>query len=107
MTAFLTGHTGTTGPNKAAALSHRNVVAILTQVVATWDHFQPEKDVLLAVIPFFHVFGAIAVLLFSYVKGVPFVILPRFDPVSFLSSIPKYKITVRLAICLLRQRIRS
>ena len=84
---------GTTGPNKAAALSHHNIIAVLTQLGTTWSDYSP-KDVVMAVIPFFHVFGAIVLVLFSYQRGVPFVALPRFDPALFLTSIQKYKITV-------------
>lgn len=94
-TALIFFSSGTTGRSKAVALSHYNVNAILTQVGSIWPYYTPGRDVVLGVIPFFHVFGGMMALLFSYMKGVPVVVLPRFEPEQFLGCIAKYKVTVR------------
>ena len=86
---------GTTGRSKGVALTHHNVVSIICQLRAAWTYYRAEQDVVLGVLPFFHVFGGIALLLLSYAEGVSVVCLPRFEPALFLGSIPKYKITVR------------
>ncbi|KAI0091743.1 hypothetical protein BDY19DRAFT_932004 [Irpex rosettiformis] len=47
----------------------------------------------MAVVPLFHVFGGIILTLHAYCVGCPLVILPRFEPETFLGSIPRFRIT--------------
>lgn len=49
---------GTTGLPKGAMLTHRNVIASLTQLrtFLLYEH-QPAEDIVLAIMPFFHVYG--------------------------------------------------
>lgn len=49
---------GTTGLPKGAMLSHRNLIASLTQIrtFLLYEH-QPAQDIALAIMPFFHVYG--------------------------------------------------
>lgn len=82
--------------------------------------FFPQRDVLVAVLPFFHVyvpllplsinfivlntllhwrvnrFGGVVISLAPLSIGVPLVILPKFVPQIFLETIQKYKITVSI-----------
>ncbi|KAF6760203.1 hypothetical protein DFP72DRAFT_883508 [Ephemerocybe angulata] len=48
---------------------------------------------ILAILPFYHIFGGIMILLFTFMKGTPVFIMPRFASAQFLSNIQKYKIT--------------
>ncbi|KAH9942700.1 AMP binding protein [Amylocystis lapponica] len=97
-TAIIYFSSGTTGPSKAVELSHYNVVASLEQYRSAWKYYKHGRDVLLAVVPFFHVFGGIGVVMYAYVSGLPLVILPRFDPARFLSSIPRHKVTAAFLV---------
>lgn len=89
---------GTTGLSKAVALSHRNIVALLAQVGPNWHYYQHGRDSLLAVVPLFHVLGGVILVMFSYFKGIPVVILPRFEPDLFLGTIQKHKISVLVLV---------
>ena len=48
---------------------------------------------MLAVIPWYHVTGGVVTLLYPLNRGVPIVVLPRFEPNTFLSSISAHKVT--------------
>ncbi|KAF9504141.1 hypothetical protein BS47DRAFT_1355506, partial [Hydnum rufescens UP504] len=57
-----------------------------------WGHFIPERDILLAVLPCFQVFGGVVSSLAPLSIGVPLIILPRFQPAAFLATIQKHNI---------------
>jgi len=42
--------------------------------------------------------GAVKLIFFPLLCGVPCIIMPRFDPVQFCANIQKYKITVSLIV---------
>ena len=81
--------------NKAVALSHLNVGVNVVQQADSWQYYNHPNPVVLGVIPFYHIYGGSTIVLLSLYLGVPFVILPRFQPDQCLSAIEKYKITVR------------
>jgi long-chain acyl-CoA synthetase len=55
--AFLQYTGGTTGVAKGAVLTHRNLVANLTQVAAFWKHLiVPGSEVVITPLPLYHVF---------------------------------------------------
>ncbi|KAI0704341.1 AMP binding protein [Cytidiella melzeri] len=93
-TAAIYFSSGTTGLSKAVALTHYSHVAFLVQSAASWPWYVHGRDVIMAVVPLYHVFGGVILTLHSYYVGCPLVILPRFEPKSFLSSIAKLRITV-------------
>jgi acyl-CoA synthetase (AMP-forming)/AMP-acid ligase II len=53
---------------------------------------------MIAVLPFYHIYGAVKLLHFPMRRGVPVVILPRFEAVQFCTTIQKYKITDALVV---------
>ncbi|TFK50221.1 AMP binding protein [Heliocybe sulcata] len=85
---------GTTGLPKAINLCHSNVTSVLAQCSGAWTYYDPSQDHIIAVIPFFHIFGGILLLFHAFKTGVPVVVMPTFEPLSFLSAIGKYRITV-------------
>ena len=91
--AVLPYSSGTTGLPKGVMLSHYNLVANLCQI----DH--PElmrvdsNDSVLGLLPFFHIYGMIVILLYGLSAGAKDIILPKFEPDTFLSAIQKYKIS--------------
>ncbi|KAF8326387.1 uncharacterized protein EI90DRAFT_2930282 [Cantharellus anzutake] len=92
-TAFLFYSSGTTGLSKGVECTHNGVNTVLEMCRAGFRHFFPERDVLLAVLPFFHVFGGVVISFAPLSIGVPLVILPRFQPQTFLSTIQTFRIT--------------
>ena len=82
---------GTTGLPKGVMLTHRNLVANLCQYapVRTID----EDDRLIAVLPFFHIYGQTLVLNDALRRGATIVTMPRFDLAQFLAAIEEHRIT--------------
>jgi len=75
-------------------LTHANVVANLVQVQST-DGFKPTTpaDTVIGVLPFFHIYGMVVIMIATLVTGATVVTMPRFDMEEFLSLIEKYKVT--------------
>ncbi len=82
---------GTTGLPKGVMLTHRNLVANLCQIngAADFDGFQ-ERDRILAVLPFFHIYGMVVILQLGLCNGATIVTMPRFDFEEFLCTTQKY-----------------
>lgn len=94
--ALLCYSSGTTGLPKAVALTHKNVVANLKQLTSQPDHFLGFDDntVLLAVLPFFHIYGVMVFLIAAPYTGPCTVTMPKFDPEKYIENLKKYKVTV-------------
>jgi len=89
--AFLPSSSGTTGLPKSVMLTHRNLVAGLSQMRLVAG--VTEDDVVIAALPLFHIFGLQLSLNLSLVQGATVVILPRFEPGAFLRAIADYGVT--------------
>jgi len=50
------------------------------------------QEVLLAVLPFYHIYGLLSLAIASLHQGSKVVTIPKFDPALFLSAIAKYKV---------------
>ncbi|KAJ3534679.1 hypothetical protein NM688_g7100 [Phlebia brevispora] len=97
-TAVIYFSSGTTGLNKAVALSHLNISVNILQMASPWKYYKRGQDIVLAVTPFFHIHGGNLVVLLDYYLGVPFVILPRFKAEQCLAAIGKYRITAAMVV---------
>ena len=51
-----------------------------------------DKDVYVAFMPFFHMYGIMAILNLSLIGGSTTVVLPRFDLEEYLRTVEKYKV---------------
>ena len=69
---------GTTGTPKAAMLTHGNLVANVYQVRPWLTSAVPGQEVMLGALPFFHVYGMTACLLYALSMGMEIVLTP--DP---------------------------
>ena len=83
---------GTTGTPKGAMLSHQNLTANARQVDAI-DPFREGQDMIMGVLPLFHVFANTCVLNRSVAKGGCLSMLPRFDAGQALKTIERVKAT--------------
>ncbi|EME85192.1 uncharacterized protein MYCFIDRAFT_46595 [Pseudocercospora fijiensis CIRAD86] len=92
--AFLCYSSGTTGLPKGVMLSHRNIVSDLSQIhgaMGKW--YSSGQDKILAVLPFFHIYGLTGLIHQSLHRGIELVVMPGFDLQLFLETIQKHKIT--------------
>jgi acyl-CoA synthetase (AMP-forming)/AMP-acid ligase II len=82
---------GTTGVAKGVMLTHYNMVANLYQIE---EHdCTSERDTLVAVLPFFHIYGMNVIMNVGLFKGATIVTMPRFDLERFLKLLETYKVT--------------
>lgn len=88
--AALPYSSGTTGVPKGVMLTHRSIATNLAQL----DPVIPMKpgDRILAVLPFFHIYGLTALMNAPLRNGATVVVLPRFDLDQFLAAIEKHRI---------------
>ena len=89
--AVLPYSSGTTGLPKGVMLTHYNLTSNLKQLMATG--LIDEHSVLLAFLPFFHIYGLMVLLNSSLESGATCLVMPRFDPDQTLAFIEKYKVT--------------
>lgn len=88
--AVLPYSSGTTGKAKGVMLTHRNLVANIAQFEPM---IQLTKDaVVLAVLPFFHIYGMNVILNTTLHLRAKLVTMPRFDLEQFLGLIQDHKI---------------
>jgi long-chain acyl-CoA synthetase len=83
---------GTTGSPKLAMITHRNLVAQVCQNHSMARH-EPGTDVVLAVLPFFHVYGSTVLMLSSIGGAATMVLFPRFDVRQLAAAVDKYQPT--------------
>ncbi len=89
--AVLPYSSGTTGLPKGVMLTHYNLTSNLRQMAATG--LVTEESVLLAFLPFYHIYGLMVLLNSTLDAGATCLIMPRFDPDQTLALIEKYKVT--------------
>ena len=76
-------------------LTHRNLVANLCQCegMQNFDGFG-ERDVVMAVLPFFHIYGMVVIMMLGLAGGGTILAMPRFDIQEFLGLVQKYRVTI-------------
>lgn len=85
---------GTTGFPKGVMLTHKNLVSN-TLMGAHWLYNCTEgEEVILGVLPFFHVYGMTAVMNLSIMQGYKMVLIPKFDMKMVFEAIKKHKVTL-------------
>ncbi|AZS86587.1 4-coumarate--CoA ligase family protein [Streptomyces griseoviridis] len=89
--AVLPYSSGTTGLPKGVMLTHRQIATNLAQLEPS-VRVEPGERIL-AVLPFFHIYGLTALMNAPLRSGATVVVLPRFDLESFLAAIENHRIT--------------
>ncbi len=86
---------GTTGVPKGAVLTHGNVIAATLQCSlwgsATTGNTPPEKRVVVAVLPYFHVYGNIVVLNWAMFNCATMIQIPRFNIDEVMNILANFK----------------
>ncbi len=89
--AYLPYSSGTTGLPKGVMISHRNLVANLCQVRAV--HWVRPADVILAALPWSHIFGLLTSLNLALREGATIVTMPRFELAEFLRLVQEHRVS--------------
>ncbi|BDH62521.1 long-chain-fatty-acid--CoA ligase [Lysinibacillus sp. PLM2] len=85
---------GTTGFPKGVMLTHKNLISN-TSMCDVWMYKCVEgEEVILGMLPFFHVYGMTTVLLLTVMKASKMVLIPKFDVEAALKTIDKQKPTL-------------
>jgi len=90
--AALPYSSGTTGNPKGVMLTHRNLVANVAQIRPL--HGIVAEDVVLAVLPFFHIYGMTVLLNAALHARARLVVMGSFDLGEFLGHIQNHKCTI-------------
>ncbi|WP_164216854.1 long-chain-fatty-acid--CoA ligase [Virgibacillus sp. YIM 98842] len=85
---------GTTGHPKGVMLTHYNLVSNVQMADAWLFEKSDSQDVVLGVLPFFHVYGMTTVMNLSIMNGAKMVLVPKFDAQEVLKTIHKQKPTL-------------
>ena len=102
-TAVIIYTSGTTGQPKGAQITHGNLDSNLKALHSTWG-WQPD-DVLLHVLPIFHVHGLFVALYGVLYAGGTALILRDFDPKKTLQSLVENQCTVFMAVPTIHRRL--
>ncbi len=89
--AVLPYSSGTTGVPKGVMLTHTSIATNLAQLSPLMPMEPGER--ILAVLPFFHIYGLTALMNAPLRQGATVVVLPRFELDTFLGAIEKHRIT--------------
>jgi long-chain acyl-CoA synthetase len=82
---------GTTGLPKAAILTHRNMVSLQAQANAFWPILREGGEVIMAFLPFFHIYGQAVVMLTNLIQGATLVLFTTPDIDDILSAVERYQ----------------
>jgi long-chain acyl-CoA synthetase len=82
---------GTTGLPKAAVLTHHNMVSVIHQIKQLWPFLEDGKEVGIAFLPFFHIYGQVVAMLNGLARGFTGVLFTTPDIDDILDAMEKYK----------------
>lgn len=94
---------GTTDRPKGAELTFGNLTANLNSLHEAWGW--REDDVLLHILPIFHVHGLIVALHGALNAGATIILLPKFDPEKTLQTLSDRKCTILMAVPAIHRRL--
>ena len=103
--ALILHTSGTTSRPKRVPLSHANLMTSARNVADTYK--LTSEDVSLCVMPLFHVHGLVASTLATFFTGGTVVVPPKFNPLSFWSTVKEHRATWYSAVPTIHQVLLS
>jgi malonyl-CoA/methylmalonyl-CoA synthetase len=94
---------GTTGRSKGAAISHRNLIANMKALHKAWEW--SDHDILLHVLPLFHVHGLNVAILGSLYAGATMIMFEKFEPCRVWETLASEKCTLFMGVPTIYQRL--
>ena len=91
--ALLQYTSGTTGRPKGAQLTHANLVANHRQMEQTRLRVE-EGDVVLSVLPLFHIYGLNVAMAFTLSRGATMLLIERFNPADTLAQVAEHRASI-------------
>jgi long-chain acyl-CoA synthetase len=85
---------GTTGHPKGVMLTHYNLMAAQVSGQAAFPGLEPAKEVVLAFLPFFHIYGQVVIMLGAILQGNLLVLFTSPDTEAILAAMERYRATV-------------
>lgn len=85
---------GTTGTPKGAMLTHANLSVNVDQLCRWAPILVPGEESIMAILPFFHVFGMTVVMNLAVAIGASMILMPRFELAQALKTIRSLKPTL-------------
>ena len=85
---------GTTGNPKGVILTHYNLVAAQSIGMAAFPNLAAGKEVVLAFLPFFHIYGQVVIMLNSLCQGHLLVLFTSPDTEAIIAAMERYQATV-------------
>jgi malonyl-CoA/methylmalonyl-CoA synthetase len=102
-TALMIYTSGTTGRPKGAMITHGNLTANINALHEAWGW--QEKDVLLHVLPIFHVHGLVVALHGAFNAGATTLLMPKFEADWSLQTLEERQCTVFMAVPTIHRRL--
>jgi acyl-CoA synthetase (AMP-forming)/AMP-acid ligase II len=99
--ALILHTSGTTSRPKRVPLAHQNLIKSARNVAQTYQ--LTADDVSLCVMPLFHVHGLVASTLATFATGGTVVVPPKFNPLSFWSTVREHRATWYSAVPTIHQ----
>jgi long-chain acyl-CoA synthetase len=85
---------GTTGHPKGVMLTHYNLLAAEAMVRPAFKQLEPGKEVVLAFLPFFHIYGQVVIMLHGLCQGQLLVLFTTPHTEAMLAAMERYGVTV-------------
>jgi long-chain acyl-CoA synthetase len=98
---------GTTGSPKGVMLTHYNLMASQASGQAAFSSFEPGKEVVLAFLPFFHIYGQVVIMLGAMIQGNLLVLFTNPDTEAILAAMERYQATVFYGVPTLYEYLRD
>lgn len=92
-TVYMFYSSGTTGRPKGVETTHRNVVSMIESFTVSYPPTHLQSSKILAIMPFFHMYGGVMLTNFPLRRGLPIVIMSKFDLVEFCTHVQRHKVT--------------
>ncbi len=85
---------GTTGNPKGVMLTHRNMIAAYACSQSAFAGLEAGKEVVLAFLPFFHIYGQVVIMLNGLLQGNLLVLFTTPDTEEILAAMERHRATV-------------